>query len=455
MLSIRDILLVVRERWRLELLIAGVIIAGVCFWIYTTPRIYSATTTLIFADALDPVKGTTVGDGDQAALLATQMDVIRSDLVSANVVKKLDLADARIIEKWQQSTGGKVDLYSWYGNILSGGLRLSVERSSRVLTIQYRSRDPQMASTLANAFADSYLEQRLELQTDPARTYARWFKDRTREVRASLEEAQNKLTAFKRDTGIVDNASSDAAAGRLQELQTALTGAEVESADMSSRATGASIMPDVQNSGVIQGLRSEIASKSAELSQQSVALGPNHPARKALEAQIAELRAKLNSELATSASSLRAAARAASAKEGSLRRELAGQEAQILGNAEDRAEFEVLKRDVDSAQAAYDLVIQNLETMRLQAVAPTTNARRLDIATPPLFPSEPKMGIRLLLGTILAALVAIGTAIALQLWRPVIHSDQGLEMASGFPVLGSINFTKSKANSWLEEESVA
>jgi hypothetical protein len=41
--------------------------------------------------------------------------------------------------------------------------------------IAYTSEDPNFAAAAANAFAQSYIETSIELKTDPARQFARWF----------------------------------------------------------------------------------------------------------------------------------------------------------------------------------------------------------------------------------------------------------------------------------------
>lgn len=444
MLSLPDIAASLKDRWRLQVIVFAIVMALVIVWTALSAKVYIATSTLLFDDIVDPV-GTQSTDGLKS-LLGTQTDVVKSEAVAANVVSTLQLVTPQVAERWRLATGGNGDVNAWYGQQLLSNLTVSPITDSRVLELNYASPDPQFAALVANGFAVAYLDTRLKFRTDPAKTYSRWFQDRTREVRGNLEQAQARLTAFKRQTGIVDSGpTGDAESARLAELSGQLTGAEASAADLAARAgQAASQSPEVQNSGVVLGLRSQIAAKAAQVSQMSTTLGPNHPDRVAAEAELSELRARLNGEIATSTRAVQVASGAASSKQAAIRGMLNAQRGRMLGLSTERAQIDVLQRDVDSARAAYDAVTAKLETMRLQAVAPETNARQLDQATPPLLPAQPNVPVRLVLGALLAAMLAVGVGILLELRRPLVRTRAGAAGIAGVPLLAAVNFDKSQ-----------
>jgi len=447
MLSLTDIAASLRVRWRLELAVFLFIMGLVVISTALSTKVYTATSSLLFDDAaIDPVAGTQASVDGLKALLSTQTDIVKSEAVAADVVKSLELVTPQVLEQWRTSTGGSGDVNTWYGRQLLGSLDVSPVTDSRVLNLSYSSADPRFSALMANGFAASYLETRLRFQTDPAKTYSRWFQDRTREVRSNLEQAQARLTAFKRKTGIVDSgAAADPESSRLAELSGQLTGAEASAADMAARAgRSVSQSPDVQGSSVVQSLRSQIASKAAQVSQMATNLGPNHPDRVAAEAELRELHARLNTEVGTVTRSVQVASGAAGAKQAALRGMLNAQRGRMLGLSTDRAQLDVLQRDVDSARAAYDAVTMKLETMRLQAVAPASNVRQLDQATPPLLPSKPSIPLRLLLGTILAAMLATAVSIIAELRRPLLRTNSGVANIAGVPVLAVVDLSNSR-----------
>ena len=451
MLPLADLAAALRMRWRLELLVFVVVVGLVLIWTAVSPRIYVASSTVLFDEpSVDPVQGTQTGQDTLVALLATQADVIRSEAVAGEVVRSLNLVTPAVLARWQAATGASGDVNMWYGRQIVNNVTVAPEKGSRVLAIHYTSQDPQFAALISNGFAASYIDTRLKMRTDPARTYSRWFQDRTREVRGNLEAAQAKLTAFKRRTGIVDSGAADAEASRLGELSSQLTSAEASAADLQARSgSNASQSPDVQTSGVVQGLRAQIAAKSAQVSQMSTSLGPNHPDRVAANAELSALRTKLGAEIGSATRSIQVASGAASSKEAQLRQKLNAQRGRMLGLAGDRAELDVLQRDVDSARTAYDAVTARLETMRLQSVAPETNVRQLDTATAPVLPAQPNVPLRLFLGVLLGLLLATGAALALEIWRPRVRTVKGTAGITGVPVLATVNLSDSRAGALL------
>lgn len=454
MLPLSDLFAALKTRWRLELFVFLAVLVLVALWTAVSPKSYVATSSLLFDEpTVDPVQGTqTTAQDSVGGLLSTQSDVITSIAVAANVVSSLQLATPDVVAQWQAATGGVGDVNSWYGKVLVQKLAIVPDKGSRVLTLQYQSSDPAFAASMANAFASSYLDTRLKLRTDPARTYSRWFQDRTTEVRENLQKAQARLTAFKRETGIVDSGSANAEVARLGELSGQLTSAEAAAAALSSRAgNNVTQSSDVQMSPLVQSLRSQITAKDAQISQMKTALGPNHPDMVAIRAELAELRSKLASEISTSTRAIQVASSAASSTEGELRGKLNAQRGRMLSLSADNAQLDVLRRDVDTAQAAYDAVAARLQTMRLQSVAPETNVRQLDVATPPLLPASPNVPLRVLLGSVLGALLAAGTGLGLELWRPRVRTASGVKGISGVPVLATIDLSSSRAGALLKE----
>jgi len=453
MISLSDLIAALKTRWRLELFILVVVLALVALWTASSPKSYVATSSLLFDEpSVDPVQGTQTSQDSVAGLLSTQADVIKSAAVAGEVVRSLQLATPDVVTQWQAATGGTSDVNTWYGKYLLGNLAIAPVPGSRVLRLQYASADPEFAALMANAFAASYLETHLKLQTDPARTYSRWFQERTQEVRENLEQAQARLTAFMRETGIVDTSTSDAELARLGALSNQLTSAEASSAALGARASNnAAASPEVQLSGVVQGLRAQIASKTAQVSQMSVHFGPNHPDIVAAKAELTELHARLAGEVGNSTRSVRVASNAASSTEAELREKLNAQRRRMLGLSGENAQLDVLRRDVETAQAAYDAVAARLQTMRLQSVAPETNVRQLDAATPPLLPSSPNVPIRLMLGAVLGVLLAIGVALGLEVRRPRVRTADGIAGISGLPVLAAVDLSDSRASTLLAE----
>lgn len=449
---IADMIAALRARWRLELAILLAVLVAVAAWAWVTPKSYAASASLLYdIQQPEPVADRQAQVTDDS-LLGTQADIIRSEAIAQQVVRSQNLRSvADLVDNWQRSTGGTDSFEVWLGRLLVQNVTVAPVRGSRVLTISYRSPDPYFAAQMANAFAATYIDERLRLQTDPAKTYTQWFEERTADVRETLGKAQEKLAAFQRRTGIVDSRSLDAEGNRLTELSGQLVGAEASASSLRARAgQGASQSIDVQSSAVVQGLRSQIAGKSAQIEQMQTELGPNHPTMIAARAELSQLQSKLSEEIGNATRALQASSGAASSSASSLRGMVGEQRGRMLALAADRSELEGLQRDVDSARAAYDAVTQRLLAVRLQSSVPSTNVRQLDQATPPLFPNSPNIPLRIALGLAFGILLAVGVAALLEYRWPRVRTPQGLESTLGIPILSHVRFSGSSVQKRIE-----
>jgi uncharacterized protein involved in exopolysaccharide biosynthesis len=426
------------HRWRLMLAIITATIVLTTIWIALTPRTYVASASLLIdTRAPEPVTSG-VQATTQNNALATEAKIAASEPIAMRVAAELgQFRDPAARQKWQEATGGVQSMRGWLAMQLLGGLEVATNATDNLLVVKYTSSDPAQAAKLANAFAAAYTAERLSMSTDPARTYASWFEKRMAEVRHKLEASQAALSDFQRKRGIISTGAIDAESNRLGELSSQLSNAEAQAADARARASvGGANLAEVQQSGVIQGLRSQIATKSALIQQMSSELGPSHPNMRAARAELSELSARLASETGKTSSALGAAQAASNSRESQIRQLLAAQRERMLALADDRSTLEVLESDAASARREYDSVVQQLASMRLRSTLPATNVRELDRAEPPLLPASPNIGIRFVLATLCGVLVAIAVAAALEFRRPRVRSINVLQALSGAPVLG-------------------
>lgn len=453
-MNLSDLLSALRARWKLEVAAAFVVFAAVVVWTVLSPRAYTGTASLLFDQAAPDPAVETSRSVAAADILGTEAEVIHSQEVAAKVAHNAGLADNPIVlAQWRAATGGAGSPEDWIGRNLLRGLTVEAGRNATILSISYKAGDAASAAQIANGFAQTYINEHLRMTTDPARAYAHWFEERTHEVRNNLEQAQNRLTNFQRDKGIVSTENMDAEAERLNALSTQLASAESANADAASRAgAGSAGSPDVQSNGVVQSLRTQIAQKAAQVSELRTNLGPNHPDMVAATAELASLRARLAGEVGTTSHSLSVASGDTGARVGSLRRLVDQQRGRMLALSTDRSQLEVLQRDVQSARAAFDAVTQRLSSMRLQAELPRTNVRLLDSAMPPAFPSNPNVPLRIVLGVLLGGFVGLTLGAVLEWWRPRVRTQRGLVVATGVPVLMAVDFNHPRLLPYLGKE---
>lgn len=436
----RQILLILRLRWWLVLALFALTVVSGYVYLQLVPKRYSATTTVLLDAKADPLVATLATNLAQPIYIATQTEIIRSERVAARVVKMLGLeSNADAVATWRQATEGRVPFDSYYGDLLQNGLRVEPGRGSSILNLTYVAQDPKFAAAAVNTFAQAYLDVTVELKVGPAREYATFFDDRLKALRVDLETAQARVSDFQKKRGIIVSAERlDIESTRLASLETALASALANSAETSSRQrnTGTEDSVDVQQSSVVQGIKSELARAETRLNEISTTFGANHPTRIQLEAQIAELKQQLASEMRRVSGATVSSNRMAGQKIGELRSMVEAQKRVVLSMRSERDEASVLLKDLETAQRAYEQVAQRRAQLANESQAEQATARVLSPATEPLVHATPNSKKVLAAAVLVGIALGIGAAIGWEYFDRRIRSEDDIHMLEGIPLLG-------------------
>lgn len=406
------------------------------------PKQYTASTALVIdVRSPDPVAGMVLPSS--VGYMATQVDIINSDRVAQRVVKtlKMDQSPA-VIEQWREATQGKGDVTVWLANLLQKKLDVIPALQSNVININYSGTDPGFVTAVANAFAQAYIDVSLELKVEPARQNAVWFEGQTKLVRDRLEAAQAALSSYQQQTGIVATEERlDFETAKLNDLSAQLTMVQGQTSDSHSKtksAGGSETLAEVMQSPLINGLKTDIARLEAKQQESNVNFGKNHPQSIRTESELASLKAQLASQTRAISSSIGTSYAVGKQKEKELIEAIETQKSRLLALNKQRDEMSVLKRDIESAQRAFEGVSQRSSQTRLESLSAQTNAVVLNPASEPTSYSKPKVLINVLVSILLGALLGPGLAFALELGNRRVRSPEDLFGALDLPVLASI-----------------
>jgi chain length determinant protein EpsF len=444
-MTLSQLLSILRARWNVVLLIFVVAVGLTLAVSLLLPKRYTATALLVVDQTRpDPVAGTTYTGNPTPAFMATQVDVLRSDRVALNVVRSLGLAkDSALREQWQQATDANGSLDTWLVERTSESLEVKPSRESNVISVSFKDGDPTRAAQIANLFEQTYLDVNVALRVDPAKQYSSFFESRAKELRANLERAQARLSAYQRDKGVVvaSDGQLDVETARLNELSSQLVALQAVAVESHSRQAQAQASADavqeVVNNPMLATLRSEIARAEAKLQELNSRLGENHPQVIEAKANIASLRARLTGETRRVASTLSTSNSINRQREAEVRGQLEAQRARVMKLRTAREEGAVFLRDIDAAQRAYDAVLNRLSQTSLESQATQSNAYLLAPAVPPLMPSSPKLLRNLVLSIVGGTILAVMAAILLEYIDRRVRNDEISELL-GLPLLGTL-----------------
>lgn len=447
-MSLLQFLLILRARARIALYIFLATVLTTLVVSLLLPKQYTASTAVVIdVKSPDPIAGMVLPGLISPGYMATQVDIINSERVAQRVVKLLRMDESPAIkEQWQEATEGKGSITVWLANLLQKKLEVKPSRESNVININYSGADPGFAAAVANAFAQAYIDVNLDLKVEPARQNAVWFEGQTKIVRDRLEAAQAALSSFQQKTGIVaTNERLDFEMAKLNELSTQLTMVQAQTSDSLSKkksAGGSDTLAEVMQNPLINGLKSDIARLEARLQDSNVNLGKNHPQTLRTESELASLKAKLASETQKISGSIGTSYTVGKQKEKELLEAIETQKARVLDLNMQSDEISVLKRDVETAQRAFEGVSMRASQTRLESLSVQTNAVVLNPASEPTEHSKPKIFLNLLVSIFLGTLLGVGAALMLELGNRRVRSAEDLAGAINLPVLAAISSTQ-------------
>ena len=442
-MTLQQFLLILRARWLVALLTLLVTVLATVVISLIIPKEYTASAAVVVdVKSPDPVSGMVLQGMMAPGYMATQIDIINSERVAQRVVKLLRMEESAAIRtQWQEETQGQGQLIAWLAALLQKKLEVRPSRESNVINISYSGGNPDFAAAVANGFAQAYLDVNLDLKLAPARQYAAFFEEQTKQMRDKLEAAQKALSDYQQANGIttVDD-RLDFETAKLNETSSQLTQIQALTTDSQSKRQNAKAdtVAEVMQSPLVNGLKADIARLDARLQESNINLGKNHPQTQRTEAELATLKAQLETETRKITTSIDTTYQVGKQREGQLQAALAAQKTRVLTLNKQRDELNVLRRDVETAQRAFELISQRSSQSNVESQNSQTNLALLNAAAAPTEPSRPRVFLNVLVSIFLGTLLGVGLALMLELANRRVRSADDLSEALDLPVLGTI-----------------
>src|SRR5437879_1802417 len=177
---------------------------------------------------------------------------------------------------------------------------------SRVIVVEFQSRDPELAARVANSIAEGYLVLQQNARQQQAKSAGQWLSGEIENLRKKVAEAESRLEAFRSKSSLfVGTNNTTLSNQQMGEINTQLNNARALKSDAENRARLIREMlqrgkpieaSDVLNSELTRRLYEQRATLRAQLAEQSSTLLDGHPRIKELKAQLADLDRQLREE---------------------------------------------------------------------------------------------------------------------------------------------------------------
>ena len=413
-----------------------------------SPRIYQARTTLEIQgynnDFLNmgSVSPTMADVGyDAVADLQTHVRIIQSRSVRERAAGKLeqqpppaDLQPPDRLGMWRRALNlnppSQEDLFDEALGTAAGGVGVRTSGVNRIVEVTCDSTNGQVAADYCNMLAQQYIDQNLESRWQSTEYTGQWLTKQLQDMKIKLEQSQEELQAYLRETGLIVTTQSEAAGDRanaqeirLNDLLKELSAAQADRINKQSRyemavRTTPSGLPEVLDDESLQQSRKTLQDLQQKLAQLSVTFTPNHAEVKRVQAQIAALEGSLTSSRGDIQSRLRTEYEAAQRRESLLQGEYVRQAGVVSGQAEQTARYNLLKREVDASRELYDNLLQRTKEASIASALRANNIRVIDTAQRPSSPYSPNVPRQVTVGLMLGLVLGVAFAFVPRARRP-------------------------------------
>lgn len=307
---------------------------------------------------------------------------------------------------------------------------------SRVMVIEFQSRDPELAARVTNSIAEGYLVLQQAARQNQAKAASQWLLVEIESLRKKVADAEARVEEFRSKSNLfVGTNNTTLSNQQLGELNTQLNNARALKSDAESKSrliremlqSGKPIeASEVLNSELVRRLSEQRVTLRAQLAEQSSTLLGGHPRIKELKAQILDIDRQIREEANKISRSLENDARIASARADSLNGSLDQLKRQATSTNGQDVQLRAYERE---AKAQRDLLESYLAkyreaTTRENIDAVPTDGRIISRAIVSNTPAFPKKLPTVLIATLAmlalsAGYIATGELLRMTVPRPV------------------------------------
>lgn len=456
--SARRLLGVARRRWLPFAAIFLIVLGMVVGFTLTRTRLYTATAGMVVnsrelnisekdKDVL-PVLPTSDSAAD------TEVEILRSTAVAAATVGALDLVHNPIFAQGLAHLPEEARAAA-ATSILKSNLKITRPGEANVVSIGYTAPDPLLAKTIADQIGRQYLAVKEASRRLAVANVNTGLGSELDDLRGRLEQAEADVARYKAAHNLLSSdgvtlteqelslyKQQDAAARATQAEEAARL--RIARSQMSRGSTGDDVGAALQ-SPVIQQLRNQRAEISSKIADLESRYRPDHPELVKARDQLTQVDQDIRAEISRVVSNLEANARIASDRAANARHTSAATSGTLAANNAASVRLNELQRKADGLKDTYQTLLGRRNSIQSQALVGDEDARLFSPALLPLNPSYPNRPLMMMIGALLAAIVAGIVVWLLELFNRGIVSSRDLEAKLGLTNLANLPDTRTIA----------
>jgi capsular exopolysaccharide synthesis family protein len=341
-------------------------------------------------------------------------------------------------------------------SILMGKVNIDEVELAGVVIVQVNSWDPRTAARIANEIPEAYIVDQLESRFEATEKANAWLSEQLEELETKVAESERAVEIFREERGLAPTAGQGLLDAQISELNSQLIVARADRAEIEARleqikrmleagGQGVETLAEVLTSTMIQQLRSQELQATGRVSELSVEFGPKHPRMLQAQAELVEIRERIESEIRMVAAGLENEAEFAHAKVVSLESSLRDAQGMSSEQNKEGVQLRALEREAAANRALFETFLSRFKETTTTQGMETSDARLISEAQVPGGPSYPNRRKKLMIFVLMGLFGACGLVLALQFLNPGMRSPEQVQQVLGEYVIGIIPALPSRA----------
>ncbi len=400
-----------------------------------------------------------------ADVMATEMAVLNSPVIAEAVVRQLDLQSLHDFQSCTRPPGFltdlrarfigpdnetcKVDIHQATNHLLGSVMTFSNDHTSYVADILAATHDPTLSASIANAYANAFINWRIGNHDQRAAQADVWLSHYLDDLRTKMVAANNAVESYRQEhhlIGIgpsVPGGTAETIIGqRLSQLNSQLgdTDAQLATAQATLSQThgggGALSSATALDSPVVVSMLERRAEAEANLETLRARYGDDHPKVLSAQADVNRLNAQLGTETTRSVVSLQGQVRALEGRRAAIEGQVQALQSSVAGESQSDVRLEELTRQADTENSLYRTMLERTKELDADQHTELADASLVVPAEPSFAPTSPHRSM-LVAGAFLASLgLGAGLAFVRELTAGRFRDIRQIQNETGLPVLG-------------------
>ena len=431
--------------------IAGLIFLAAVVYVLRAPKIYESRAVLQVSQ--EPQKVTQIEDvsgerQDSGDYLNTVVEAFTSRKLMLRVVRALGLESDPSFAPPKKDGSRYSDIE--LAGLVSRKVAVLLRRSTRLIDVTTFDEDPEMARKLAETLVQEYLHETYDQRRSAARVAHQFLREESRQLKAQLEEAEQKLQAYKESNNTVSlEQRQDIIVEQLKEINTKAT--EAKSTRLRLEADLEQIKKidpgDTEQLLQIQSvarlpqvslIRERLLKAENDLAAIAKRNLPMHPRYVTAQTRIANLNTTLRETLSKAGNMVAKEYDAAREAEAKLQKSLKEQEQKAMELNKIAIPYNVLQRDIESDRALFQSVTLRLKETYITEGIDNPPFRLVEEPLVATSPSKPRTKFILGLALVLGLVMGVGAVVGMDLIDSSLRTVDEAESYLGLSALAAV-----------------